>query len=191
LSRSHAETRSYRQIAEWLAFAFAAVMTAVAVWLVPAWTRPLTDPCQLAIVLGVLTMLALFVARFWGGRGHAIERQWLAAFLFGMPLVYVASLLTMPGPPAYKDASWIQIELFGVIVFGVLAWLGLTRTCWFLVWGIAAHGLAWDSWHLDGDTPYVPVWYARGCLLVDIGIAVYLAVRLWFGHPRHRAHQHS
>jgi hypothetical protein len=188
LSRTSAKTKSSRPIAEWLAFAIAAALTAVSVWSVPTWTRPLTDPCQLAIVLGVLTMVALFVARFLGGRGHAIERQWLAAFLFGMPLVYVASLLVAPGP---REENWIQIEVFGVVVFGVLAWLGLTRTCWFLVWGIAAHGLAWDSWHLDGDTPYVPVWYARGCLLVDIGIALYLGVRLWSVHPKHRSHRHS
>jgi hypothetical protein len=178
----------FRSIAVWLAFAFAAALTAISVWSVPAWTHPWTDPCQLAVVLGAVTMVALFIARFWGRRGRAIERQWLAAFLVGMPLVYVASLLATRGP---KEECWVESELFGVAAFGVLAWLGLRRSSWFLVWGIAVHGLAWDSWHLGSDTPYVPSWYARSCLLVDLGIAFYLAVRLWMFPPRRRVHQSS
>jgi hypothetical protein len=70
----------------------------------------------------------------------------------------------------------LWIELLGLVVYVALAVLGLKVSPWFLVVGIAAHGLAWDSWHYH--SAYIPNWYAIACLLADIGLSVYIAARI-------------
>jgi hypothetical protein len=62
-------------------------------------------------------------------------------------------------------------------VYAGLALFGLRGRPWLIVVGIAAHGLAWDAWHMHPPSRYIPGWYAVGCLLADIGLSIYLAVR--------------
>ena len=106
-----------------------------------------------------------------GQRASTFERVWLAGFLAGMPLVYVASWVVRGG-----GTGWLAIELLAVPAYGVLAILGLKRPL-LLAIGIAAHGLLWDAWHL-ASTPVIPRWYAGACLAADVAIAVYFGLRI-------------
>jgi hypothetical protein len=163
-------------VKEKLALGFAAALTAVALYLVPSWQTAFTDPCHLAGILAAGTIVLLLVTRHLGRRGIVIERRVLALFLAGMPLIYVASWLVTRGAGAGN--GWLWVEIAGVPLYTALAVLGLTRSPWLLAAGIAAHGVAWDSWHYFASTGYIPSWYAIGCFLVDVGLGVYIATRI-------------
>jgi hypothetical protein len=111
----------------------------------------------------------------WEKTDRAIqaERWLLAAFLCGMPVVYVLRYLVAANT---KPGGWFWLELAGIAIFATLALLGVKISPWFLVIGIAAHGLGWDWWHFH-KSAYIPDWYSIGCLLVDITIGAYAAVR--------------
>lgn len=104
----------------------------------------------------------------------AAERFVLAAFLAGMPVVYFAQYLAVAHGNA-QPGGWLWLEFAGILIFATLAVLGLKVSPWFLVIGIVAHGLGWDSWHYR-NSPYIADWYSTGCLLVDITIGAYAAV---------------
>jgi hypothetical protein len=91
-----------------------------------------------------------------------------------MPLVYVMGWFVARGRGA---SSWIWVELLGLAIYAAFAALGLKNSPWFLAIGIAAHGLAWDSWHYK-NSAYVPDWYAVACLLVDLVLGAYLIARV-------------
>lgn len=149
-------------------------------FLVPEWSfAHLAEPVYLAALAAILTSLLVLGLRATGRRGSNLERQALALFLAGMPLIYLASWALKPEP------GWLAIELGGLVVYATLALLGWTRSVWFLAIGIAAHGLLWDAWHL-GRTPFVPDWYALGCLLVDVGLGIYVATEVPRFRPRGR-----
>ncbi len=145
--------------------------TVVAVLGVPlgSWTL---DPCHVATVGAIATTAALIVSRGLGDRGARHEPLIAAGFLTAMPLVYVATALLVGASPRV-----VAIELGAVPLYGALAWLGLRRSPWLLAIGIAAHGVAWDAWHL-GDPTVVPHWYARGCLVLDVALGLYLVARV-------------
>jgi hypothetical protein len=109
-----------------------------------------------------------------GLRAMKFERAWLAAFLVGMPVVYLLGWL---GARNRAATSWSWVELLGLALFAALAVLGLKKSPWFLVIGIAGHGIAWDSWHYK-NSAYVPDWYAVACLLVDLALGAYVAARV-------------
>jgi hypothetical protein len=148
--------------------AFLVACTAIAFATVPAdsWRF---DSCHLAAIGGLATSAALLVTRFLGPKGFALERPLLAVFLASMPLVYVGSGL--------EGGKLDFVEVFAVPVYGALAYLGIRRSAWYLAGGIAAHGLLWDAWH-HAAWSVVPGWYATGCLVLDLAIAVYAATRL-------------
>jgi hypothetical protein len=103
------------------------------------------------------------------------ERNLLAAFLVGMPLVYVARfLLASTGRAANY---WLWAEVLGTTIFVALAVLGVKRSPWFLAIGMVLHGLAWDTWHYRNST-YIPNWYAIACLAVDLAFGAYVAARV-------------
>jgi hypothetical protein len=77
----------------------------------------------------------------------------------------------------------IELEVFGIAVFVALAVAGWFRSPWFLVIGIAGHGVAWDLWHHGALV--VPSWYALGCLVADLALAAYAATQV----PAYRAAQ--
>jgi len=72
--------------------------------------------------------------------------------------------------------SWISIELAGVAIFAVFAWLGLKKTGWLLAAGWALHPL-WDAGLHDYSTQFVPHWYIGGCIGFDLLVAIYIAFR--------------
>jgi hypothetical protein len=159
-----------------LALGFAAALTAVALYLVPSWQTAFTDPCHLAGILAAGTIALLLVTRHLGRRGIVIERRVLALFLAGMQLVYVASWLVTRG--AGTGGGWLWVEIAGIPLYTALAILGITHSPWLLAVGIAAHGVAGDSWHYFTKTAYIPIWYAIGCFLVDVGLGIYIATRI-------------
>jgi hypothetical protein len=133
------------------------------------------DPCLLAAVATLVVVVCFWATRWQELRGVGFERNLLAAFLVGMPLVYVARyLFTSTGRAA---DHWLWIEILGVAIFAALAVLGLKRSPWFLAIGILGHGLAWDSWHYRNST-YIPDWYAIACLAVDLAFTAYVAARI-------------
>jgi hypothetical protein len=141
-----------------------AAATATLPWIVPE--NPLLhldDPSHWGLI-GYVATLLLLLRR--SGRG--VPRRTLALFLAGMPLIYLANWLRHDGSP-----SWLAVELFGIALFGALAWIGLFRAGWWLAVGVAAHGI-WDIAHV-GAAPFVPDWYATACAIVDVAMGGYVA----------------
>ncbi|MEO8025660.1 MAG: hypothetical protein ABI823_04280 [Bryobacteraceae bacterium] len=159
---------------ERIALGFAAVLTAAAICGVPSWTSSLADPCVHALIAAAVTILLLYVTRWLGETGIAIERVTLALFLAAMPVIYLERWFLYK--PENSGSGWLAIELLGLGLYGGFAILGLKRSPWFLAAGIAAHGMLWDLSHLQ--SAYIPSWYAIGCFLVDVGLGLYVAARI-------------
>lgn len=141
------------------------------------------DPAYGGAMSALLVLAAIFIARLFGTRGAKAERIIFALFLIGMPQVYLGGWLragTWIGP-------WLLLELLGAAIYTTFGVMGLLRSPYFLVLGIAAHGLLWDSWHYH-HVKYIPDWYAIGCLIVDVGFALYAwsRVPMWRAHGRVR-----
>jgi hypothetical protein len=149
------------------------IITVWTLYMVPSWQK-LGDPFLLAAVAGAVTVAWLWLTRWLGSRAMKFERAWLAVFLVAMPLVYVMAWFAARERAA---TSWIWVELLGLALFAAFAALGFKNSPWFLVIGIAGHGLAWDSWHYKNSS-YVPDWYAVACLLVDLALGAYVAARV-------------
>ena len=131
----------------------------------------LIEPTVQATIAAPITMTAILALRLSGAR-PIWERRLLTAFLLLMPTVYLLSL-ALHG----AATGWLQTELAGQLFYGALAIAGLLHSGWWLVLGIGAHGLGWDLWHY-GRTSFIPDWYAVGCLVVDVGWALYAASRV-------------
>lgn len=157
---------------ESLAFALLVVLTALAVIGVPvdSWRTSPLDPTHLATLTAIAVVIALLGFRIRGGDPRR-ERAIAAIFLATMPLVYLASWAwTDP----HDATAWLGLEALGLVAYAALALLGIRRSPWFLVAGIAAHGIAWDLWH-HAHATYIPHWYATGCAIVDVAYATYIA----------------
>jgi hypothetical protein len=131
----------------------------------------LIEPTVQAAITTPIVLTVLLAFRL-GGKPPVWERRLMAFFLAVMPTVYLTSMAVHGG-----DRTWLAIELAGQLAFAALALAGLRGSGWFLVAGIAAHGLLWDAWHL-GRTSFMPDWYAIACLIVDVGWAAYAASRV-------------
>ncbi len=144
-----------------------AIATLVVVVTVPgsAWIEIATPETR---ALYAYFLAVLLLAWFQHRSRFRAEQIVLAVFLAGMPLIYVEAYLVRGGP--------IVGELLGLLSFCVLAALSLWRSPWFLVAGLALHGLGWDLWHLDSP---VPAWYAVNCAVIDVALAVHAAGRTY------------
>ena len=160
---------------ERIALAVATLLTAIGIWLAPSWRGILTDVCLQAAVVAGATIVLLYVTRLLGARGIAIERIVLALLLVAMPVVYLLRWLRNRDG---AGSEWLWVELLGFVVFAAIAVMGLKVSPWYLAAGIAGHGIAWDIWHYFTPETYMPHWYAITCLLVDVGIGVYVAARI-------------
>ena len=133
------------------------------------------DPCLLAAAATGVIVMCLWLTRWRGFRGLIFERNLLAGFLVGMPLVYVSRyLFAFAGRAANY---WFWVEILGTTFFAALAVLGVKRSAWFLAIGMVLHGLAWDVWHYRNST-YIPDWYVIACLVVDLAFGAYVAARV-------------
>lgn len=149
-------------------------VTVAATWMlyaVPSWQGVLLDPCLHASIASAITVALLWMTWSLGSRAAKAERIVLTIFLVGMPFVYLARYRYVGA------ADGFGIELLGVPIYATLALLGWKQSPWFLAVGIAAHGFGWDSWHYQ-NSAFIPSWYALGCLLVDLSIGAYVAVRI-------------
>jgi hypothetical protein len=158
---------------ERIALGIATALTGAALCLVQGWSE-LSDPCTLASIAGGVTLILMYVARWRGDAWIPFERGVLALFLAGMPVIYLARWLMFR--PADSQPVWLAVELVGLGIFGLLTVLGLKRSPWFLVIGIAGHGIVWDLSHLT--SAYIPSWYTIMCMLVDVGLGLYTAARI-------------
>ncbi len=131
----------------------------------------LAEPAWWGAVGILLTVATIVVLRLAGPRAVRFEGPLLALFLAGMPVIYAADALRHGAGP-----RWLAIEIAAVPLFVTFAVLGVVRSPWWLVAGIAGHGLLWDSWHQGFD--YVPEWYVDSCLHVDVCAAAWAWVRM-------------
>lgn len=156
-----------------LGLASLSLSTTGALLLVPDLSlASLKNPAHSAAIGTCLVFTVLVVLRGLGKRGSQIERYIFAAFLAFMPVVYIENRLLLGG-----SMEWLYLELGGLVVFVTLAVLGLKVSPWFTVFGIAAHGLCWDSWHYERAS-FMPSWYAATCLAIDVGWAIYVATQV-------------
>lgn len=167
-----ANTGSQDVVRERVAFALLIAQLVTTAALVPDWSPArLGEPVYQASWASVATTVGLIAMRGVGPRTIGTERLLLALFLGGMPIVYITSWLLSP------QTGWLPIELIGAAIFCSLAWLGVSRWAGYLAAGILLHGVAWDLWH-HGRTTFIPDWYTIGCLIADLGIGLYAALRL-------------
>ena len=108
----------------------------------------------------------------------ATERAFYSLTLIPIALFYIAFCFY------YDDRSALQAEIIGVILFSALAlWAYFTAT-WILIVAYLAHAL-WDLLHevslagtgVDIGGTRVPAGYAAFCLVYDVIIAFYIAIR--------------
>ena len=77
-----------------------------------------------------------------------------------------------------RETTLVTVELIFMILFGVLAVVGVAVSPMFLALGFLLHGF-WDMAH---HPLYIrtsgPAWYQPVCLAFDWGIAAYIVVRV-------------
>jgi hypothetical protein len=119
-------------------------------------------PILLGAVLGGLFVLVAHRS------GRTAEARLLAFGLVIAALIYVG--LALPG----ADRRWLTLEVAGLAVFGVFAWLGVRASLWWLALGWLAH-VAWDvGLHLERTQTVVAPWYPLLCVGFDLIVAGFL-----------------
>jgi hypothetical protein len=120
------------------------------------------------IVTGVF-LASGFILLVRRSRSYTSEKRAFAVGLVIAALIYV-------GFAVFNGSlTWILMELAGVVVYAVFAWLGLKKSGWSLAVGWALHPL-WDA-GLHHSTEFVPHWYIAACIGFDLLVAVYAAFR--------------
>ena len=122
-----------------------------------------------AILAVPLILIAFLLSRFIRDIiGHSL----LVVFLFAAAGAYFGfALLAAPGP------IWVLAELVQVIIFGVIALLGLRGSPWWLAAGWALHPL-WDVvlHYVGPGHSFAPITYTIPCLSFDLLVAAYTAI---------------
>ncbi len=161
---------------KWLEAAGFGLLFGVIAWswlsLVPAapWASYALNPAYFALVAVSVTAPVYAGLRLLPRRRPVQERLLVAAFLAGMPVIYLwAALLA-------HDSRGVLFEALGLIVYGGWALIGFRRSMLLLGAGIAAHGLAWDAWH-HGSAGYIEPWYPFDCLIVDLAFGLLIAIQ--------------
>jgi hypothetical protein len=122
----------------------------------------LTIPIMAGAVLGGL--FVLLVQR----SARSGQLRLLALGLLVTALIYVVVALPRTG------LHWVAVETAGLALYGILAWLGLKTSPWWLALGWAGH-VVWDlALHLEPAHATVPMWYPWGCVGFDLIVAGYL-----------------
>ncbi len=132
--------------------------------------KHLLDPSYIAFMGYAGSALLIVLLRLLR-RGARFERVYLGLFLAAMPWVYIANAILV------HSQSWLPLEIVGAVVFTGLAVHGVWRSPWSLVGGILLHGVVWDLSH-HTRTPFMPDWYTIGCLVADVLLAAYAALRV-------------
>jgi hypothetical protein len=126
---------------------------------------------QTAIEMVIGVFLAVgFIWIVRQSRSYTREKQSIAIGLVVAALIYV-------GFGVFSGSSrWMLIEVAGVAIYAVFAWMGLKRSGWLLAVGWALHPL-WDAGLHDYSTQFVPHWYIGGCSGFDLLVAGYVGFR--------------
>lgn len=116
--------------------------------------------------------LALLVGAFARLAGLDRDRSFYPTVLVVIASYYALFAVMADSMPALLP------ECLAMGVFVVLAVVGLRRSPWVVVAGLAAHGL-FDLVHAHlTNNPGVPTWWPAFCLSYDVGAAAWLA---WLG----------
>jgi hypothetical protein len=87
--------------------------------------------------------------------------MWAQILLLLASVVYVAFSIIW-------DKKYIQLTNLQLLAAVVLLGATLvTENILFVAIGLFAHAM-WDLWHLATEKRYVPWWYARACIYVDL-----------------------
>jgi hypothetical protein len=90
--------------------------------------------------------------------------------VFGVGLV-VAATIYIGFAVSRGDLNALLVESAGVALFGILAFLGVRYSAYFLALGWVAH-VAWDLLlHPVNGTSYAPWWYPVACIGFDLAVA--------------------
>ena len=121
----------------------------------------------MALLVGVI--LAVALAIFASVVGFDRDRAYYATVMAVIALLY-GLFAVMSG-----STSTLLLEGIGITAFLLVSVLGFRISQWFLVAGLAAHGI-FDFFHghLIENTG-VPVWWPRFCGSYDVTAAAYLA----------------
>lgn len=77
------------------------------------------------------------------------------------------------------DFKWLLIELGGVLIYGIFAYLGVKITPWFLAIGWATH-VIWDvALHWSEGIEFVPAFYPTACIGFDLIFAAFIVYRFF------------
>ena len=118
------------------------------------------------LVVGALTgAILIFLGRKSGKR----EIEVLASGLFIAAFIYlVLALLTV------SVLEWVLLDLGGVVLYGIFAWLAIHHQVQWLGVGWILHA-GWDILHHASTfIPDVsPYWYATACISFDLLVGFY------------------
>ena len=97
---------------------------------------------------------------------------------WGLALVIAAAIYVVFA--LVGDAQdYLFMELGGVVLYGIFAWLAIKYHLLWLAAGWALH-IGWDVWlHGSEETAYVPTGYEPMCIGFDIVIAAYIGWVVW------------
>ena len=124
-------------------------------------------------VVGIV--LSLLVALFASRAGFDRDRAFYPTVLIVIASVYVL-FAAMTG-----SIRTVFLESIVATGFWIVAVVGFRSSAWFVVIGLAAHGVQ-DAFHgVILENPGVPSWWPAFCLAYDVGAAGVLALIL-----RHR-----
>jgi hypothetical protein len=126
-----------------------------------------------ALLIGVI--LALAVAIFASVVGFDRDRAYYATVMAVIALLY-GLFAVISG-----STSTLLLESIGITAFLLVSVLGFKISQWFLVAGLAAHGI-YDYFHGHlFHNSGAPVWWPMFCGSYDVTAAAYLA---WLLHRR-------
>jgi hypothetical protein len=121
----------------------------------------------LQLLLGAISCLVLILLARRLSPKHELR-------LYAIALI-IAALIYVGFTARGATLSWLVLELTGLMVFTLLALLGLKISALMLAFAWALHA-AWDVLlHKLFDVAFVPDWYPLTCLSFDLLLAGYLA----------------
>jgi len=101
-------------------------------------------------------------------------------------LIVIATLYLLFAAMAGSTEALVA-EAIPAFVFVAMAALGFRKTPWFVVAGLALHGV-FDFFHGSAiANPGVPVWWPGWCLAYDVVAAAYLATLIVIRRTSHAA----
>ena len=137
--------------------------------LVPILVVPIlvhsTNKMEYAIGIAAAAAVGLFATVV----GFDKERSFYAVVLIVIAALYLL-FATMA-----KSTSSLVAETIPALVFVAMATVGVRKTPWLVVAGLALHGVFDFFHHTMIANPGVPVWWPGWCLSYDVVAAAYLA----------------